>query len=395
VGIEKEDKLMIISRIILKNWRNFSSVDVELGDRMFIVGPNASGKSNFLDVFRFLRDIAKPQGGGLQKAIKDRGGLSKIRCLAARRDPNVEIEVQLSDTSGKKPIWKYSIGIKQKGGGYRSFQPYLAYEKVWSKDKLLLERPDTADKKDEARLTETHLEQINANKDFREIAKYFETVLYLHLIPQLLRYPNSFSGQEISGDPYGRNFLERVALTPERMRKSRLKKMEDALKIAVPQLKELSFRTDEVGVPHLEAIYNHWRARGAGKQREDQFSDGTLRLIGLLWSLLEGDALLLLEEPELSLHSGIVSKLPALMSRVQSKKNRQIIFSTHSADLLTDEGIGAEEVLLLNPDTEGTKVQLASSIKEVIDLLKSGLSIAEAVLPRTTPKDSRQLLLSF
>ncbi|KAF5410452.1 MAG: DNA replication and repair protein RecF [Candidatus Methanogasteraceae archaeon] len=74
---------MIVSHITLKNWRNFQSVDVDLGNRVFLVGPNASGKSNFLDVFRFLRDIAKP-GGGLQKAISDRGGIPKIRCLAAR-----------------------------------------------------------------------------------------------------------------------------------------------------------------------------------------------------------------------------------------------------------------------------------------------------------------------
>ncbi len=52
----------MISRVILKNWRNFTSVDVPLGNRVFVVSPNASAKSNFLDVFRFLRDIAKPGG---------------------------------------------------------------------------------------------------------------------------------------------------------------------------------------------------------------------------------------------------------------------------------------------------------------------------------------------
>ncbi|MBI5418250.1 AAA family ATPase [Candidatus Poribacteria bacterium] len=50
---------MIISQIILKNWRNFYSVDIKLWERVFLVGANASGKSNFLDVFRFIRDIVK------------------------------------------------------------------------------------------------------------------------------------------------------------------------------------------------------------------------------------------------------------------------------------------------------------------------------------------------
>ena len=57
---------MIISKLALKNWRNFRTAEVRLVDRVFLVGPNASGKSNLLDVFRFLRDIAVA-GGGLQR----------------------------------------------------------------------------------------------------------------------------------------------------------------------------------------------------------------------------------------------------------------------------------------------------------------------------------------
>ncbi len=378
---------MIISRVILKNWRNFLSVDVEIGDRLFLVGPNASGKSNFLDVFRFLRDIVK-SGGGLQKAIQDRQSLSKIRCLSARKSPNVEIEIHWAESANKKPIWKYKIGIKQESRGKR--QPYLAYEKVWQGSQQLINRPDEEDNQDKLRLTQTYLEQINSNAKFREIAEFFESVLYLHLIPQLLRYPNSFAGPGIDGDPFGRSFLERLAKAPEKTRISRLKKIEDGLRVAVPNLQQLSFIKDDVGVPHLEAIYEHWRPTGA-KQREDQFSDGTLRLIGLLWSLLESDSLLLLEEPELSLNSAIVSKLPPLMYRLQRQKKRQIILSTHSADLLLDEGIGGEEVLILKPDKENTKVALASSIPEVRDLLEGGLSVADAVLPLTAPPEVTQL----
>jgi predicted ATPase len=371
---------MIISRLVLKNWRNFRTLDVQFTGRVFVIGPNASGKSNLLDVFRFLRDIAKP-GGGLQWAVAHRLGLSKVRCLAARKDPDVEIEVELSDEGGP-PQWRYALGITQEARGYR--QPVLRFEKVWRHDSLILERPDDDDRSDKVRLTQTHLEQINSNAEFRVMARFFESIRYLHLVPQLLRNPEAFQGPSIPDDPYGRNFLEMVAKTPEKTRRSRLKRIENALRQAVPQLKGLTDAKDDAGIPHLEATYAHWRPN-AGRQREDQFSDGTIRLIGLFWSLLEGESPLLLEEPELSLHAGIVAKLPALFHRLQRKRKRQIFVSTHSADLLSQKGIGGEEVVMLRPDKEGTVVELASSIGEVRDLLDAGLSVADVALPRTAP----------
>lgn len=138
-----------------------------------------------------------------------------------------------------------------------------------------------------------------------------------------------------------------MAKTPAKVRASRLKRIEEALRIAVPQLRQLSFAKDEIGYPHLEAIYEHWRPSGA-RQREDQFSDGTLRLVGLLWILLEGDSLLLLEEPELSLNSAIVSRLPGLIYRLQRQRGRQVFISTHSADLLSDLGIGGKKYFSLH-----------------------------------------------
>jgi predicted ATPase len=380
---------MIISHIALKNWRNFQSVNVDLRDRVFLVGPNACGKSNFLDSLRFLRDLAKA-GGGLQKAAIDRGGVSKIRSLSARRYPDVEIEIHLSDSNAENPLWRYGLGIKHRKGGKN--EPIVAYERVWKGDQKIIDRPNQEDNNDELRLTQTYLEQINANAEFREISKFLESILYLHLIPQLVRHPEAFATPGLSEDPFGRTFLERVAKTPEKTRKSRLKKIEDALKLAVPQLKNLTDTKDVMGVPHLEAVYEHWRPR-AGKQREDQFSDGTLRLIGLLWSLLETDSLLLLEEPEISLNAAIVSNLPSLIYRLQRPRKRQVIISTHSADLLSDKGIGGEEVLLMTPTSEGTMVKLASSDEQVKMLLEGGLSIADAALPLTAPPAIEQLSL--
>lgn len=90
---------MRFTRLRLENWRNFLTVDVQLQRRVFLVGPNASGKSNVLDALRFLRDIADPQGGGFMAAVTKRGGVSQIRSLHARRNPNVVVDVTL-DVNG-------------------------------------------------------------------------------------------------------------------------------------------------------------------------------------------------------------------------------------------------------------------------------------------------------
>ncbi len=382
---------MIITHLIAKNWRNFRKLDVELRERQFVVGPNASGKSNFLDLFRFLRDIAKPEGGGLQKALKDRGGVPKVRSLAARKDPEISIEIAIAESAGGSPSWRYGLGIRQESGGLRL--PYVSYEKVWRGEQMVLDRPNDDDTNDPDRLTQTFLEQIGANQEFREVAKYLQSTTYLHLVPQLLRYADLIQARVVEDDPFGQGFLERIAKTTEKTRKARLRKIEDALKVAVPQLQHLQFVKDvNSGRPHLQALYSHWRPN-AGWQQEDQFSDGTLRLIGLLWALLEGESLLLLEEPELSLNSGIVVQLAPLISRLQRPRKRQVIISTHSDALLTDPGIDGREVLLLSPDSEGTSVTVASDTKEIRALLESGFTVGEAVLPRTKPNGIAQLSL--
>lgn len=380
---------MIVSHIRVKNWRNFRAVDVDFRERQFIVGPNASGKSNLLDVFRFLRDIAKPEGGGLQKAVKDRGGVSKIRSLAARQDPEIAIEIHLAEAAGEPPTWRYALGLRQETRGYRL--PYLTHERIWKRNQQILNRPNSQDKKDQDRLTQTFLEQINVNRDFREVVRFLQTVTYLHLVPQLLRFADSIQGRLLDNDPFGQGFLERLAKTAEKTRRSRLSRIEKALKVAVPQLEQLQFTRDSAtGRPHLQALYSHWRPK-AGLQREDQFSDGTLRLIGLLWSLLESDSLLLLEEPELSLNAAIVSQLAPLISRLQRNRRRQVLVSTHSDALLTEQGIDGHEVLLLTAAKEGTEVKVAADIGEVRTLLESGLTVGEVVLSRTKPANAEQL----
>ncbi len=382
---------MLITRLKLKNWRNFREVDVQLGPRAYVIGANASGKSNLLDVFRFLRTLAQTEGGGLQKALKERGGLTKLRSLHARKDPEVRIEVELSDSlTAEVPTWRYVLAFKSEGKGQQ--RVLISEERVEHLGQELLNRPNSDDRQDLQRLTQTHLEQINNNADFRTLVEGFSATTYLHLVPQLLKHGGEISARILENDPFGQGLMQRLAQTNKRTREARLKRIAKALAQAVPLFSELRFAQDEVtGLWHLEANFTHWRVHGSW-QKEDQFSDGTLRLIGLLWALQEGDGLLLLEEPELSLNDGIVQHIPLMIDRVlrDRKKRtaaRQVLISTHSEMLLTQIS-DPRAVLLIEPGVNGSTVR--QPVPDELLQMEHGLNAAEVLLPKTQPQSLDQ-----
>lgn len=374
------------SSVHLENWRNFVRVDLRLQKRVFLVGPNASGKSNFLDVFRFLHDLVSV-GGGFQEAVERRNGISSIRALAGRYPSDIVIQVEISDDDSADARWRYELSFAQD----KQRTPTIKHEAVYREGtEVIRPRPDDDDLRDPERLKQTYLEQTNANQSFREIAQIFSAIEYLHIVPQLVRDTERYVARE--RDPFGGDFLEQIVSTSKKTRNARLRRIEEALRVAVPQLSEIETDRDSKGRPHIRGKYQHWRPTGAW-QTEDQFSDGTLRLMGLLWASLDGNGPLLLEEPELSLHPAVVRFLPQMFARLQRKTKRQIMLSTHSPDLLADAGIGLDEVFLLAPSKEGTKISPAGAFRDVVALLDSGLSMAEAVLPKTEPQGTEQLPL--
>jgi AAA domain, putative AbiEii toxin, Type IV TA system len=249
--------------------------------------------------------------------------------------------------------WRYVLAFKPEGTGAQRL--LVSREQVWREGKPVLNRPDAKDDADVVLRTQTHLEQIQTNIKFRDVADFLSNITYLHLVPQLLRFSEKIGGHRLTDDPFGQGFLERLSKTPEKTRNSRLAKISQALSLAVPQFKDLRFTKDDMGHPHLEALYAHHRPN-AGWQSEEHFSDGTLRLFGLLWALLEGGSMLLLEEPEISLNDAIVKEIPLIVNRLQRnrKSKRQVILTTHSDALLSNPGIDERGVVILESGKQGT-----------------------------------------
>lgn len=374
---------MRLTQLQVKNWRNFQQIDFRLGQRLIIVGANATGKSNLMDVFRFLRDVASPEGG-LSAAVGSRGGVGKIRYLNARNFNRSRVEIlAVMEDDGEE--WTYNLAIGQQDADTR--QPVVAKEVVRRGDRTILERPDESDERDPALLTQTHLEQIASNGEFRAIARFFESIHYSHPAPQSIRHPTP--ARTVS-DAAGDGLIAEISSTGEEERTPRLEKIEAALRTAVPGFESLELIVDRTGQPHLEAAFENWR-KDPVKLRETEFSDGTLRLIALLWAILSQPGsspagpggILLLEEPEIALNREVISQLPAMIGSAQRGRNVQVVMTTHSPNLLDDEGIAADEILVLDKDKGsqygGTRASLLSDFPRESALVLSGVPKSEVI----------------
>ncbi|UFH48850.1 AAA family ATPase [Pseudomonas sp. KNUC1026] len=302
--------------------------------------------------------------------------------LAGRKkNSEVLIQVELSNAQGEPAQWIYSLSFKA--------DARVGQEKVWRHTELILDRPNAGDLEDALLLSQTFLEQSTANKAFREIAHFFASTEYQHLVPALLKHKHASAGM-LDDDPFGQGLLERIAACPEKNRATKLKRLQAALSAVVPTFQTLRFERDaETGAAHLEAVFGQ---QGAAQwQNEQQFSDGTLRLIGMLWSLQQEASLLLLEEPELSLNEAVVALIPLMIDRLlreQKASSRQVLITTHSEALL-DNPLDGRSIILLETGAESSQARTATD--QELQLMDAGLSPAAVLLPKAQPAGLKAL----
>ncbi|HEX6972518.1 MAG TPA: ATP-binding protein [Limnochordia bacterium] len=343
---------------MLENWRNFPRAHLALPDRLFLVGPAACGKSNFLDALRFLRDVV---AHGLQEAVARRGGVGRLRCLSARQRPGVRIGLRVrADDFG--PDWSYLLTFSQD-----SLQrPFVLGETLMRGKEVILQRPDEADRSHPERLSRSWWEHPRAQRT--ELAEFLTAIRYVHAVPQRMRDPLRSSGPEEDAD--GSDLLAQIARTPPRVQAARLRQLSHALGWVVPQLGDLELWRDRDGMPHLRGRFAHWRSH-AGWQTEAELSDGVLRLLSMVWAAQDAPGLLLIEEPELGLHGAVIRRLPALLQALRGRRGSQLLLSTHAASLLEADGVSPEEVFLLIPEREGTRIRRAQNLSEARALLEA------------------------
>ncbi|RLC51399.1 MAG: ATPase, partial [Candidatus Cloacimonadota bacterium] len=86
---------MSIKKLIVSNFKSFNEMEIELNNFNVLIGANASGKSNFVHIFEFLRDIVN---FGLINAISMQGGIEYLKNMNIKHSKNLIIKL-ISDAS--------------------------------------------------------------------------------------------------------------------------------------------------------------------------------------------------------------------------------------------------------------------------------------------------------
>jgi predicted ATPase len=113
----------MLTKIQAKNFKSLKNVTLDLGPRNVLVGANMAGKSNVIDLFRFIYDMTFPRqagSGALSSAVFGRGGFGELSWKGGNEQL---IEIVLSGTTsehGPEWPWDYSISIQgQAHGNFR------------------------------------------------------------------------------------------------------------------------------------------------------------------------------------------------------------------------------------------------------------------------------------
>lgn len=110
-----------VRRVRVRNYRSIAECDVTLGPLTVLVGFNASGKSNFLDVLRFVKEALEQP---VTQVVAARGGLDALlhRTASVRADSfDIQLDLMLRPVrAGGDPVevsYGFTIGRDPTGRG--------------------------------------------------------------------------------------------------------------------------------------------------------------------------------------------------------------------------------------------------------------------------------------
>jgi len=319
----------------IKGYKSIRDSDeLSIGKLNVLIGANGSGKSNFLSVFKLLRNLAEEN---LQNFVSASGGAEALLHFGRKTTSTIDIQFKfnsleyrctLAPAAGDtfflqdEELWfegvpaiKSTITASFRAGKETSLPNYASNMQLSIAEQLLSIMRSWRvyhfhDTSPNARIKQTA--DINDNEVLHPDASNLASILYLL--------------QETNPDYF--------------------KRITDAVRLAAPFFHGFSLRPNPL---KPDTILLRWRERGAEADfGADVLSDGTLRYICLVTLLLQPNlpSTILIDEPELGLHPYAITILASLLRSAATQT--QVIVSTQSASLVNQ--FGWEDIIVVNRD---------------------------------------------
>lgn len=351
-----------LRRVRLKNYKSIAACDVALGPLTLLVGPNGAGKSNFLDALRLLREALD---NPLDHALRQRGGIADVRRKSTGHPHNFGVEVDFDVPGG--PSGRYAFEITARGKG--SFD--VERERLQASTGAGLGSWDltfdvhrgevqacSLDTPPKALRDRLFLVNLSGFPGFRAVYDAFLSMGFYNLNPAVVRaIQPPDPGVVLTRD--GSNLASVVARMAHEGPDD-LQTVQDYLRRIAPGIEGV----EHVQVANKETL--EFRQAVAGARHPWRFyansmSDGTLRALGVLVALFQGEAtpdqpvsFVGIEEPEAALHPAAAGLLFEALRLASG--STQVVATTHSPQLLEDESIEPSELLAVSSEQGVTRI---------------------------------------
>lgn len=357
----------MITKLHLQNWKSFKDSIVYIDPLTFLIGTNASGKSNVLDAFLFLHLLMR--GFTLENAANAiRGGQDWIIKQGQDR-------MCLAITIEKEEFqYKYSITIKKDRWGLKFDENDIYVSPAGKKGEKFLISDRTHDSSTNINVTmDWSLEKQDPRQAISVVRDALEAIFVLNPNPQAMRGFSKLS-KELSMDA-GNIAGVLAALEPDE--KSDLEAKLTRYIKPLPERDINQITAEVVGLTKADAMlycYEDWNPEQPVDARG--MSDGTLRFAAIIVSLLtlKPGSLLIVEEVDNGLHPSRAKELIKVLKEISSDRSVDVLCTTHNPILMDELGNSMIPFIsFVKRDDEGNSfIQLLEDKDNLAKLMAAG-----------------------
>ena len=340
--------------ITVRGFKSIASIEkLRLEPLTVLIGPNGSGKTNFLGVFSFLNALREAR---LQEYVIRAGGADKVLHFGSRVTEKLHIHIAFRNEVHQYEENQYEIALEPNGAD--ELVPVSEFVCFW--DKSRHSRP-YQDEIHAASGREAGISMPDLQKTARSVQRRLASWRLYHF-----HDAGAASPLKKTADVHDNHLLRPDGANLAPFLHFLREKQEDSYRLIAGTVRQVApFFRDFVLEPqrlNADKIRLEWKHQGTDAYFDaSSLSDGTLRFMALATLFLQPKrykpSVIVVDEPELGLHPYAITLLASLMK--QASTDSQVIVSTQSSLLL--DHFDPKEVLVADRVNGATRLNRLES----------------------------------